>query len=474
MGMKVRSTYPDYWEDEKIGRLSRDARLAFVWTWNAADDYGRLRFSVDALGAGAFRFDRLTPEVLATIANELVDSGRIVVYACRGEHFAAIPAFTKWQRISTPVASRLPHPRDAEVTGFRFDPDGRPVPLGERVIVSASPPGDTALPPVIEMPLFTASHPGAAYRDVANIDATPLGGAISTPTVCDLEPPDITRLVLPEKSRLSCGYGLDPSPIENPPTPLPGGVDEIDPQEADPPGPSPKPPGKDRHPPCPYDEIRQRYNALFVPLGRPECRKLGHALQKTMGDRWCQDLEGDGAERLAAIFAYLERAAASRSLTGRKPGFDWEGATLLWLMGPKNWAKVEAGCYDDTKRSPPQPTRPVVAPIEPPVDVLDIRHHPDLASTRPAAEALLAAALESVTAENRYADLAACWFRPPDGLVAAGFLDGHLVLEAPTPFAAQWVRDNVEDVLRDRLWDLHGAPVVVLYRLTQRATTGDS
>ena len=37
---RIRTIKPQFWDDLKIGRLSRDARLLYIGLWNFADDLG--------------------------------------------------------------------------------------------------------------------------------------------------------------------------------------------------------------------------------------------------------------------------------------------------------------------------------------------------------------------------------------------------------------------------------------------------
>jgi hypothetical protein len=51
---RIRTIKPEFWEDDVIGSLSRDARLLFIATLNLADDEGLLRWSAAYLKASAF------------------------------------------------------------------------------------------------------------------------------------------------------------------------------------------------------------------------------------------------------------------------------------------------------------------------------------------------------------------------------------------------------------------------------------
>jgi len=54
---RIRTIKPEFWEDEKIGKLSRDCRLLFIALWNFADDFGVFRANPAVLKSKIFPFD---------------------------------------------------------------------------------------------------------------------------------------------------------------------------------------------------------------------------------------------------------------------------------------------------------------------------------------------------------------------------------------------------------------------------------
>ena len=54
---RIRSIKPEFWQDEKLAGIPRDARLLFVGLWNIADDEGRLRGSPLFVRAHVFPYD---------------------------------------------------------------------------------------------------------------------------------------------------------------------------------------------------------------------------------------------------------------------------------------------------------------------------------------------------------------------------------------------------------------------------------
>jgi hypothetical protein len=54
---RIRTVKPEFWEDELLGVMPRDARLLFIATFNMADDEGILRWTPAYIKAQAFMYD---------------------------------------------------------------------------------------------------------------------------------------------------------------------------------------------------------------------------------------------------------------------------------------------------------------------------------------------------------------------------------------------------------------------------------
>jgi hypothetical protein len=107
---RIRTIKPETWDDEKIGRVSRDARLLFVGLITMADDEGRFRSLPAQVLGHVYPYDTDAPKKLERWMCELVDVGLVVVYERDGVQYGAIPNFTKHQRISHPKDSLIPTP----------------------------------------------------------------------------------------------------------------------------------------------------------------------------------------------------------------------------------------------------------------------------------------------------------------------------------------------------------------------------
>ncbi len=110
---RIRSVKPEFWDDETIGLLSRDARLLYIATWNMADDEGLLRWTPSYIKASAFMYDDdLGPEHIVRLMGELVEAGLIFPYigGKANQRLAWVVMFGKHQKPNRPQPSKLPPP----------------------------------------------------------------------------------------------------------------------------------------------------------------------------------------------------------------------------------------------------------------------------------------------------------------------------------------------------------------------------
>lgn len=110
---RIRTVKPEFWEDETIGTLSRDARLLFIATFNMADDEGLLRWTVAYVKAQAFLYDEdLGAQRVSELMNDLVTAG--LVHPYRGgkaqQQLGMVVNFHRHQRVNRPQPSKLPAP----------------------------------------------------------------------------------------------------------------------------------------------------------------------------------------------------------------------------------------------------------------------------------------------------------------------------------------------------------------------------
>lgn len=109
MRPRIRSLKPETWEDEKVGSVSRDARLLFVGLITMADDDGRFRYLPSAICGHVFPYDEDAPRKLGKWMKELETAGLILLYAVEKVTYGWLPGWGH-QRINKKRDSDLPAP----------------------------------------------------------------------------------------------------------------------------------------------------------------------------------------------------------------------------------------------------------------------------------------------------------------------------------------------------------------------------
>jgi len=110
---RIRTVKPEFWEDEVVGLLPRDARLLFISTFNMADDEGLLRWTPAYIKAQTFMYDDdLNLKHVESLMGMLADAGLVFPYigGVARQQMAVVVNFRKHQRINRPQKSKLPPP----------------------------------------------------------------------------------------------------------------------------------------------------------------------------------------------------------------------------------------------------------------------------------------------------------------------------------------------------------------------------
>lgn len=110
---RIRTVKPEFWEDELLGVMPRDARLLFIATFNMADDEGILRWTPAYIKAQAFMYDDdLTIKDVDQLMRCLTDTGLVFPYigGAARQQMAVVVNFRKHQRINRPQKGKLPPP----------------------------------------------------------------------------------------------------------------------------------------------------------------------------------------------------------------------------------------------------------------------------------------------------------------------------------------------------------------------------
>lgn len=118
---RVRKIKPQFWEDVKIGRLSRDARLTYIGLWTFADDCGIITANPIWLKTKLYPYDQIQLQQFKNWFNELERNGFIYLFSYEKEEFIYLPKFSRHQTINRPNYEDLNIPKavvDSLLQGF--------------------------------------------------------------------------------------------------------------------------------------------------------------------------------------------------------------------------------------------------------------------------------------------------------------------------------------------------------------------
>lgn len=107
---RTRMIKPEFWDDEKLATVSRDARLLFVGLWSNSDDYGVVKGHPAWLKNRIFPYDDIPLEVFECWLAELAAIRVIVPFLHNGERYCHIRNFRRHQTINRPSGIRNPAP----------------------------------------------------------------------------------------------------------------------------------------------------------------------------------------------------------------------------------------------------------------------------------------------------------------------------------------------------------------------------
>jgi hypothetical protein len=107
---RTRSIKPEFWSDEKLAKVSRDARLLFVGLWTVSDDHAVCKAHPVWLKSQLFPYDDVKISTFSKWLKELEDLGFIVPFTHHNENFYYIANFLKHQKIDHPSKRIYPAP----------------------------------------------------------------------------------------------------------------------------------------------------------------------------------------------------------------------------------------------------------------------------------------------------------------------------------------------------------------------------
>ncbi len=109
---RIRTIKPKFYDDLKVGRLSRDARYLYIALWVFADDLGVVNGDSIWIKSKVFPYDQIQLKQFDGWIDELVRHGFIRLLSHDGERFVYLPNFTRHQVINRPNYEDLNMPKD--------------------------------------------------------------------------------------------------------------------------------------------------------------------------------------------------------------------------------------------------------------------------------------------------------------------------------------------------------------------------
>jgi hypothetical protein len=107
---RIRSIKPEFWYDEELSRISRDARLLYIALWNLADDHGKMRGDTRFIKGQVFPYD--TDDIEPWLI-ELERIEKVIRYTVDGSKYLMLKNFAKHQKVDHPTDSKIPDPEDS-------------------------------------------------------------------------------------------------------------------------------------------------------------------------------------------------------------------------------------------------------------------------------------------------------------------------------------------------------------------------
>lgn len=95
---RIRTIKPEFWEDEKVGKLPIPCRLFFIGCWNFADDFGVIKGNAALLKSQIFPYDEnLRVSEIKKWIDSLVDARMLVPIIHAEESYYIIRTFRSHQ-----------------------------------------------------------------------------------------------------------------------------------------------------------------------------------------------------------------------------------------------------------------------------------------------------------------------------------------------------------------------------------------
>lgn len=107
---RSRMIKPEFWDDQKLCSISRDARLTFIGLWTNSDDYGVVKGHPAWLKSQIFPYDDIKIQTFQVWLQELEALHVILPFSDNGESFYFIRNFERHQVVNRKSKCRNPQP----------------------------------------------------------------------------------------------------------------------------------------------------------------------------------------------------------------------------------------------------------------------------------------------------------------------------------------------------------------------------
>lgn len=101
---------PEFWSDEKTGKLDFAVQLLFIGMWNFADDEGLIKYSPEYLRSSVFPYKDIPVENMEIWQKKLEEENFLMPYGYANQRYAWIINFRNHQVINRPQPGKLPAP----------------------------------------------------------------------------------------------------------------------------------------------------------------------------------------------------------------------------------------------------------------------------------------------------------------------------------------------------------------------------
>ncbi len=100
---RIRNIKPQFWIDENLGKISREARLLYIGLWNLSDDTGVFEWRPDRIRVQLFPYDTdINSSTIEQWLNSLQDTGDIIAFTYNNNQYGYIKSFKEHQVINKP------------------------------------------------------------------------------------------------------------------------------------------------------------------------------------------------------------------------------------------------------------------------------------------------------------------------------------------------------------------------------------